>query len=168
MDNQTASYIVQNAGAATITYSYPKDLEGPGTDNKLAANTSVPLTGFKLNSNYLDTQQAIDNSFIIPLLNGGSIQITNDNTCGSMIINAIRTATELASGDVVALASAQRKVSGGDSIGADIIVSFSFNGVIYKVQFFNCTVAQCKPLTLAGNDAPDYQVRFNFSHWDFV
>lgn len=168
MDNQTASYIVQNAGAATITYSYPKDLEGPGTDNKLAANTSVPLTGFKLNSNYLDTQQAIDNSFIIPLLNGGSIQITNDNTCGSMVINAIRTATELASGDVVALASAQRKVSGGDSIGADIIISFSFNSVIYKVQFFNCTVAQCKPLTLAGNDAPDYQVRLNFSHWDFV
>jgi hypothetical protein len=84
------------------------------------------------------------------------------------MINAIRTATELTSGDVVALASAQRKVSGGDSIGADIIVSFSFNGVAYTVPFYNCTVAQCKPLTLAGNDAPDYQVRFNYSHWDFV
>jgi hypothetical protein len=168
MDNQTASYIVQNAGAATITYSYPNKLVGAGTGNELAANTSVALTGFKLNSNYLDTQQAIDNSFIIPLLNGGSIQITNDNTCGSMVISAIRTATALASGDVVAIASAQRKVEGGDSVGADIIVSFSFNGVNYKVQFFNCTVAQCKPLTLAGNDAPDYSVRFNFSHWDFI
>lgn len=166
--NDSPSYIVQNAGAATITYSYPKELKGSGKDNTLAANTAVPLTGFKLNSNYLDTQQAMDNSYIIPLLNGGSIQITNDNTCGSIMINAIRTATALTSGDVVALASAQRKVSGGDSIGADIIVSFSFNGVSYKVQFFNCTVAQCKPLTLAGNDAPDYQVRFNFSHWDFV
>ena len=168
MDNQTASYIVQNAGAATITYKYPNKLVGPGTGNELAAASSVALTGFKLSSNYLDTQQAIDNSFIIPLLNGGSIQITNDNTCGSMVITAIRTSTALSSGDIVAIASAQRKVSGGDSIGADIIVSFSFNGVAYKVQFYNCTVAQCKPLTLAGNDAPDYSVRFNFSHWDFI
>ena len=168
MDNQTASYIVQNAGAATISYSYPNKLVGPGKGNELAAKSKVTLTGFKLNSNYLDTQQAIDNSFIIPLLNGGSIQITNDNTCGSMIISAIRTGTKLESGDIVAIASAQRKVAGGDSIGASIIVSFSFNNTLYKVQFFNCTVAQCKPLALAGNDAPDYSVRFNFSHWDFV
>lgn len=168
MDNQTASYIVQNAGAATVSYSYPNQLVGPGDNNTLDAGASVTLTGFKLNSHYLDTQQAIDNSFIIPLLNGGSIQITNDNTCGSMIINAIRTDTKLASGDIVAIASAQRKVAGGDSIGADIIVSFSFNNTLYKVQFFNCTVAQCKPLALAGNDAPDYSVRFNFSHWDFI
>ena len=168
MDNQTASYIVQNAGAATISYSYPKELKGPGDGNTLGANTPVNLTGFKLNSNYLDTQQAIDNSFIIPLLNGGSIQITNDNTCGSMIISAIRTATKLESGDIVAIASAQRAVPGGDSTGADIVVAFSFNGVNYSVKFYNCTVAQCKPLPLAGNDAPDYQVRFNFSHWDFI
>ena len=165
------SYIVQNAGAATIAYSYPKDLEGPtigGAENKLAANSSTPLTGFKLNSNYMDSQQAIDNSFIIPLLNGGSIQITNDNTCGSITITAIRTAVLLSSGDVVAIASAQRAVAGGDSIGATITVTFNFNGVVYNVAFYNCTVAQCKPLTLAGNDAPDYQVRFNYSHWKFI
>ena len=167
--NAAPSYIVQNAGAATITYQYGADLIGAGgASNKLAKNTPVALTGFKLNSNYLDTQQAIDNSFIIPLLNGGSIQITNDNTCGSIMITAIRTSTALTSGDVVAIASAQRKVSGGDSLGATITVAFEFNGTTYTIKFFDCTVAQCKPLTLAGNDAPDYQVRFNFSHWDFV
>lgn len=166
--NDKASYIVQNAGAATITYSYPKALSAAGEGNVLAAGETVSLVGFKLNSNYFDTNQAMDNSFIIPLLNGGSIQITNDNTCGSMTISAIRTSTKLSSGDIVALASAQRKVTGGDSIGADIIVTFEFNGVQYSVQFFNCTVAQCKPLTLAGNDAPDYSVVFNFSHWDFI
>ena len=166
--NSEPSYIVQNAGAATISYSYPNELKGPGVDNTLPAGTAVALTGFKLNSNYLDTQQAIDNSFIIPLLNGGSIQITNDNTCGSINITAIRTATQLTSGDIVAIASAQRAVAGGDSIGADIIISFSFNNTTYKVQFFNCTVAQCKPITLAGNDAPDYSVRLNYSHWAFI
>jgi hypothetical protein len=110
----------------------------------------------------------MDNSFIIPLLNGGSIQITNDNTCGSMTVTAIRTGTKLASGDIVAIASAQRKVSDGDSIGATITIKFNFNNIPYTVKFYNCTVAQCKPLTLAGNDAPDYQVRFNYSHWDFI
>lgn len=168
MDNDKTSYIVQNAGAATITYQHPAQLVGPGTDNVLPGGQSVALTGFKLNSNYLDTQQAMDNSYIIPLLNGGSIQITNDNTCGSITIVAIRTAVELISGDIVAIASAQRKVSGGDSTGATITVKFSFNGVEYSVAFYNCTVAQCKPITLAGNDAPDYQVRFNYSHWDFI
>ena len=165
------SFIVQNAGAATITYSYPSKLVGPNVNNaanELAAGTSVALTGFKLNSNYLDTQQALDNSFIIPLLNGGSIQITNDNTCGSITITAIRTDVKLSSGDIVAIASAQRAVSGGDSTGATITVSFSFNGIKYSVKFNKCTVAQCKPLTLAGNDAPDYQVRFNYASWEFI
>ncbi len=166
--NDSPSYIVQNAGAATIAYAYPRELTGPGEGNTLKAGTPVALTGFKLNSNYLDTQQAMDNSYIIPLLNGGSIQITNDNTCGSIVINAIRTSTKLESGDIVAIASAQRKVLGGDSTGATITVSFSFNGNQYSIQFSECTVAQCKPLTLAGNDAPDYQVRFNFGHWDFI
>ena len=166
--NTTPSYIVQNAGAATITYKYPKLLTGAGKGNTLAANVVATLTGFKLNSNYLDTQQAIDNSFIIPLLNGGSIQITNNNTCGSINITAIRTSTKLSSGDIVAIASAQRDVAGGDSVGATIIITFSFNNVTYTVEFDNCTVAQCKPITLAGNDAPDYQVRFNYSHWTFV
>ena len=164
-------YVVQNAGAATITYQHPSKLVGPkigGQANELTAGTAVALTGFKLNSNYLDTQQAMDNSFIIPLLNGGSIQITNDNTCGSITITAIRTGTDLKSGDIVAIASAQRNVSGGDSTGATITVSFSFNNIKYSVQFSKCTVAQCKPLTLAGNDAPDYQVRFNYAHWDFI
>lgn len=168
VNNENASYIVQNAGAATITYSYPNALVGPGTDNTLAADAAVALVGFKLNSNYLDTQQAMDNSFIIPLLNGGSIQITNDNTCGSMTIQCIRTSTKLADGDIVAIATAQRAVSGGDAIGSTISVSFQFNGETYNVAFYNCTVAQCKPLTLAGNDAPDYSVVFNFSHWDFI
>lgn len=168
INNENASYIVQNAGAATITYTYPAELVGPGEGNVLEANSSVPLVGFKLNGNYVDTQQAMDNSFIIPLLNGGSIQITNDNTCGSMTIQCIRTAVNLNSGDIVALATAQRAVKGGDSIGADITIKFSFNGIAYAVQFFNCTVAQCKPITLAGNDAPDYSVVFNYSHWDFI
>lgn len=166
--NNLASFVVQNVGAATIAYSYPLDLFGPGDDNTLEADTAVALTGFKLDSQYLDTSQAIQNSFIIPLLNGGSIQLTNDNTCGSMTVTAIRTSTKLTSGDVVAIATAQRAVPGGDSIGSTITCTWEFNGTKYAIAFYNCTVADCKPLTMAGNDAPDYSVVFNYSHWEFL
>ena len=166
--NDAPSYIVQNVGAATISYSYPLELVGPGENNTLEADQSVSLVGFKLNQTYLDTNQAIDNSFIIPLLNGGSIQLTNNNTCGSMTVTAIRTSTQLTSGDIISIAQAQRAVAGGDSTGATITVTWSFNGQKYTIVFYNCTVAQCKALTMAGNDAPEYGVIFNFSHWEFV
>lgn len=167
-ETSTSTYIVQNAGAATIQYQYPEKLTGVGATNTLEAATVVTLTGFKLNSNYVDTQQALDNSVIVPLLNGGSIQITNNNTCGSLSFIAIRTSNTLSAGDIVAVATAQRNVSGGDSVGATITISFEFDGNSYKVQFEKCTVAECKPLSLAGNDAPDYRVRFNYAKWSFV
>ena len=166
--NDKPSYIVQNVGAATISYQYPSVLTGTGTNNTLTAAQAVTLTGFKLNQTYLDTAQAMDNSYIIPLLNGGSIQLTNNNTAGSITISAIRTSTMLTSGDIISIAQAQRAVSGGDSVGATITVSWSFNGTQYKINFYNCTVAQCKALTMSGNDAPEYAVVFNFSHWEFV
>lgn len=164
----TATYIVQNAGAATITYQYAKALTGSGESNATTANQSITLTGFKLNSNYVDTQQALDNSVIVPLLNGGSIQITNNNTCGSLSFVAIRTSNKLSEGDIVAIATAQRNIAGGDATGATITISFSFNSKNYSVTFEHCTVAECKPLTLAGNDAPDYRVRFNYGKWSFA
>ena len=164
----TATYIVQNAGAATITYKYPKILTGVGTDNATTADQTITLTGFKLSSNYVDTQQALDNSVIVPLLNGGSIQITNNNTCGSLSFVAIRTGNKLSKGDIVAIATAQRNIAGGDSVGATITIAFSFNNENYSISFEHCTVAECKPLTLAGNDAPDYRVRFNYGKWSFA
>lgn len=85
-----------------------------------------------------------------------------------MTITAIRTATKLESGDIVSIATAQRAVAGGDSTGATITVTWQFNGTQYQIGFYNCTVADCKPLAMAGNDAPDYSVVFNYSHWEFL
>lgn len=161
--NGVPSYVVQAVGAATISYTYGLSL-GSGT-NILTANTAVALTGFKLNNTYADTAQAIQNSVIIPLLNGGSVQLTNNNTCGTLSITAIRTSTALSTGDIVAIASAQREVPGGDGIGSTITFSFPFNGKTFSLAFYNCTVAECKPIALAGNDAPDYSVKFNYSHY---
>lgn len=163
-----ADYIVQATGESTITYSYPKDLS-IGNDT-LNANTGVTLTGFKLNSQFIDTAQALQNSVLIPLLNGGSIQLTNANKAGSITFSVIRVGANLDSDnnkcDITAIADAQRSI--GDSIGATITVAWNFDGKSYSIAFKKCTVVDTPPLKLAGNDAPDYNVTFNYATWDWV
>ncbi len=165
-----ADYIVQATGESTIIYAYPKDLS-IGTET-LKANTSVTLTGFKLNSQFIDTAQALQNSVLIPLLNGGSIQLTNANKAGSITFTVIRIGANLETVgisnkcDITAIADAQRSI--GDSIGATITVSWNFNGKSYSIEFKKCTVVDTPPLKLAGNDSPDYNVTFNYATWNWV
>lgn len=164
----TPDYIVQATGESTISYSYPKELT-LGTET-LAADTEVTLTGFKLNDQFIDTSQALQNSVIIPLLNGGSIQLTNANKAGSITFSVIRVGANLDNTnkicDISAIADAQRAV--GDSVGATISVAWEFNGKAYKIQFSKCTVVEAPPLKLAGNDAPSYNVVFNYATWNWV
>lgn len=164
----TPDYIVQATGESTITYSYPKALKIG--DETIAANIGVTLTGFKLNDQFIDTAQALQNSVLIPLLNGGSIQLTNANKAGSITFNVIRIGANFDADtkvcDITAIADAQR--SSGDSVGATITVAWQFNGLAYSIKFEKCTVVDTPPLKLAGNDAPSYQVTFNYATWGWV
>ena len=163
-----ADYIVQATGESTISYTYPKDLL-IGTDT-LKAKTAVTLTGFKLNSQFVDTAQALQNSVLIPLLNGGSIQLTNANKAGSITFSVIRVGANLDSAnnkcDITAIADAQRNM--GDSVGATLTVTWNFDGKTYSIKFEKCTVVDTPPLKLAGNDAPDYSVTFNYATWSWA
>jgi hypothetical protein len=162
-----ADYIVQATGESTITYQYPMDLS-LGEDT-IPANTGVTLTGFKLNDQFIDTAQALQNSVLIPLLNGGSIQLTNANKAGSITFSVIRIGANFDSTnskcDITAIADAQRSI--GDSIGATITVAWNFDGKAYSIIFKKCTVVDTPPLKLAGNDAPSYNVTFNYATWDW-
>lgn len=164
----TPDYIVQATGESTISYSYPKALI-IGTET-IGAGVEVTLTGFKLNDQFVDTSQALQNSVIIPLLNGGSIQLTNSNKAGSITFSVIRISANYDKDskicDISAIADAQRAT--GDSVGATITVAWEFNGKAYKLQFNKCTVVDAPPLKLAGNDAPSYNVVFNYATWDWV
>ena len=67
--------------------------------------------------------------------------------------------------DLVFLAQVQQGQLGGDSVGATIQVCFTFCGMNTIISFEGCTVANVDPLGLAGNDAVNYNVSFNYLNW---
>ena len=184
-DVQIASAQAASANHATQTadvqvlYSHPK----------LFGGKEVNITGFKLGSNIVDTSQAIDNSIIIPLVGGGTIQLINGNEAGTISFSSLRlegkdippasvtnadgsvayglNATDVPTGyafDVVRLARAQRGNIALGAIGATIKIVSSFNGKMDTFAFNNATVKQCPPLKFSGNDIPDYSVQFNYAY----
>jgi hypothetical protein len=155
---------------------------------------TVALSGFKLNAEFISTAQTVPNSVLIPLLGGGSVQLTNDNKSGSISFAVTRTAktgesddyismtgvddvgnpTEITDAgnvdgtlgwDLVSLALQQINLQGIDSSGATISCSTSFNGVPFTLNLEGCTVVSCEPIRLAGNDVPTYNVVFNYHTW---
>ena len=67
--------------------------------------------------------------------------------------------------DLVFLAQVQQAQAGGDSVGATLQVCFAFCGLNTIISFEGCTVASVDPLGLAGNDAVNYNVVFNYLNW---
>jgi len=123
----------------------------------------IALTGFKLEGQFLNTEQLLDNSKVVPLLSGDTISITNTNRSGSITFSCTRASGTLANGDIVAVANKLQEL--GDNSGGTLTVSYGFNGKVFKVTFFSVTVRSAPPLLMAGNDVPDYSVRFNYGDY---
>jgi hypothetical protein len=154
MSDFQTQHSVQAVGGVVISYIHPL----------IDSGDVITFQGFKLQSQFLDGESAVDNSVIIPILGGGSIQLTNNNLSGTITFNCTRVSTKVTDGDIVTVAQAQMRL--GDSTGATIAVSWPFNGFTFKVTFYKCTVKKVPPLKLAGNDAPDYGVQFNYGYYE--
>jgi len=152
MGDFATKHSVQAVGGVTITYLHT------GIDA-----AAITIQGFKLQSQFLNAENAIDNSVIIPILGGGSIQLTNNNIAGTITFNCTRVSDKIADGDIVTIA--QKQVSIGDSVGATIAITWPFNGATFSITFYNCTVKRVPAARLAGNDAPDYSVQFNYGYY---
>lgn len=153
-----AQHNVQSVGTSdlSIILSHPV-LAAAGYPSDIA------LTGFKLEGQFLNTEQLLDNSKVVPLLSGDTISITNTNRSGSITFNCTRASGTIEKGDVVAVANKLQEL--GDNEGGTLTVSYGFNGAIFKVTFFSVTVRSAPPLLMAGNDVPDYSVRFNYGDY---
>lgn len=67
--------------------------------------------------------------------------------------------------DLVTLAQIQQATVGGDSVGSSLCVRFVFAEKVTMLVFEGCTVAEVAPIILAGNDAPTYQITWNYLTW---
>lgn len=126
------------------------------------ANGSIYLVGFKLESIIVSAAQQIDNAKVIPLVNGDSITLTNICKAGTLSFNASRTAGGLNDGDCVSVFDYVR--SQGD-VGGRLELSWLMNGATHKMIFSGVCVKNVPPLTLAGNDVPDYNVQLTYSNY---
>jgi hypothetical protein len=124
---------------------------------------NVSLTGFKLEGNFLSTAQLLDNSKIVPLLNGDTITVTNTNKSGSLSFSATRASGSLEQGDIVAIS--HKLLDLGDGNGGTLVASYTLNGKTFKVTFYGVTVKSAPPLNLMGNDVPDYSVEWNYGDY---
>jgi hypothetical protein len=142
-----ADHSIIAAGQFTATLTHPLVNDGD----------PITLDGFKLEGQMIQAQQSMDSSKIVALANGNTITITNNNGAGTLTFNVIKTKTE---GDVASIAQKLKKA--GDSQGGTIRITQEINGKTDGITFYACTVRSCPPLLVQGNDAPDYQVTFNY------
>lgn len=201
---------IQNVGSIMIKYRYNYRVEGKyylplcdminltGTrtgveDNAIDCGTDgIPVAGFRLDSEFLRANPQIASSFVIPILGGGGVALTNNNRTGTLNLVCARVTAPDANNDsaqigamikdngtgigvtqggsseyydMVTLAQIQQGQKGGDSYGAQIKLVFAFCGITTTVVFDGCTVATVDPIGLAGNDAVNYAITFNYLNW---
>jgi hypothetical protein len=124
---------------------------------------STSLTGFKMEGDIVNTAQLMDNSKVVPLLNGDSITITNTNRSGTITFSCCKLTGDVLKGDITAIASFLTSV--GDSFGGTLRISFGLNGQTFSITFFALTVKTSPPLKVSGNDVPDYSIEFNYAEF---
>lgn len=144
------SHTIIAAGQFTVTLTHP------------LINGGAPTTigGFKLEGQMVQDQQMMDNSKVIALANGNSITITNNNLAGSLTFNVTNTNS---SGDMIKIAKYLKMA--GDSVGGTIRITQEINGVVDGDTYYACTVKSCPNRIIQGNDAPDYQVVWNYGEY---
>lgn len=145
-----SNHSVIAAGQFTVTLTHPLWNDG----------TPTTIGGFKLEGQMVSDQQLLDSSKIVALANGNTITITNNNPSGTLTFNVTEAGGE---DDMVKIAKKLKSV--GDSIGGTIRITQEINGATNGDTYYSCTVKSCPNRIIQGNDAPDYQVVWNYGEY---
>ncbi len=144
---------IQSIGDFSLVWTHPL----------LNGGNGVGLVGFKVQGDILDTDQEMDNSRVVVLLGGVAITLTNTVRAGTLRLTAVRTTGQIPTGDVVACCKFLQQ--NGDNVGGQLRAAWTQNGTLQSVTFLGVTVKRCKPLRIAGNDVPDYDVQLAYQDW---
>lgn len=145
------SHTVVAAGQFTVTLSHPLWENGAETT----------INGFKLEGQMVQDQQLMDSSKVVALANGNTITITNNNKAGTLTFNVTSTGND---GDMIKIAKFLKRSN--DSVGGTIQITQDINGVTHRDIYYACTVKSCPNRIIQGNDAPDYQVVWNYGEYN--
>lgn len=161
--NVEAVHGVECVGRVSFLLKHPilEALAKAKPDKYGALSSGVYLTGFKLESVLISSDQQIQNAKLIPLLNGDTMTLTNSHKAGTLTIACTRTAAGITGGDLIAVGDFIR--SQGDSDGGTLEVAWTRNGEDKKLTFVKVCFAQCPPLHYAGNDLPDMDVKLTYA-----
>ncbi len=156
-----ANYRVQSVGNFTATFRHPLIL----------SNAAISLKGFKLEDTFVTSAQQMDNSKLVPLVDGGTVTLTNSMRAGRVTINALRVTnsiTDPTTGDLPLIAMTLQGLS--DNVGGTLVFSYpvTLNGtdVTQTITFHYVTVVTVPPLIMAGNDIIVYPVVLNYAYYD--
>lgn len=98
---------IQAVGAVDIKYEYNSadhilhlptnsiriDGKTQGEGTEIDTSDGVPVSGFRLDSEFLRAVQQIASSVQIPILGGGAVALTNNNRSGTLSINCTKVST---------------------------------------------------------------------------
>lgn len=188
-------YRYNNPAGLTLpgTIQLNADKAGGTSLAKTGSADGVSLAGFRLDSEFLRANPQIASSIVIPILGGGGVALTNNNRTGQLNLTCAKVSTPSSTTDAegsmytpggtsaigvvgdatvrdnqydaVFVAQVQQSQEGGDSEGATICINFNFCGINTQIQFEGCTVATVDPIGLAGNDAANYNIVWNYLNW---
>lgn len=159
--------------------------DAAGRESTVKVNSGfLAVAGFRLDSEFLRANPQIASSFVIPILGGGGVALTNNNRTGILHLVCTKVSTpgskmemKASAGatlgvegggayyDMVTLAQIQQAQEAGDSYGSTILIAFNFCGETTVIEFQGCTIAKVDPIGLAGNDAVNYAVDINYLNW---
>ena len=154
---------IQSVVNTTVTIIHPG----------LNAGAATLIAGIKLEGEFISTEQLVDNSKRVPMIDGSTVAMVNGVTAGIMTMNMNRISpnTSAAATDLI-MAATQIQKSGMNTVGAQITVTYQISGSMTGStpsketwQFIGCVLQRVPPLKLSGNDVPTYTIIWSYDDY---
>lgn len=84
---------------------------------EIDTQNGLPIAGFRLDSEFLRANPQIASSFVIPLLGGGGVAITNNNRTGTLVLNCTHVSSPNTGSDTDGATVARMYTPPSDSFG---------------------------------------------------
>lgn len=88
-----------------------------GDAAKIATKSGIQIAGFRLDSEFLRANPQIASSFVIPILGGGGVALTNNNRTGTLNLVCTKVSTPNISANAAPESLASMRTKSGSAIG---------------------------------------------------